>query len=574
MAVIEIAKIQVRRGDARVTGLPTLDSGEFGWAVAGINPNATTPELYIGNGTPQEGATERGITRILTDHDLNLFSLSAVAKLDYQYQILDSDTTGTHRTNLTLSNTVPRPLYNKFDDFVTVYDFGLINDGIDDPSNTNATKLQGAINDIWGNTDRNDPIPRYRVALKIPAGVYTIDETLMLYPYVTLIGDGQDKTIIRLTAIDVPLIQTQDVNGNIFVEDQTNLNSGSITGINLVGITFEYSPDFGTANPILSAFPLLRMDCVSNSKIVDCRFNGYRTVGGASHNPNYTAIDIRGQGSTAPTTDLVISGCTFDGLVNAINADHDIRDTTIENNIFRNLSRGIIAAQTFRVGNQTGPIRTKIQNNNFYNIEREAIAFIKNESYADVPVYNTSLNNTFTAVGNGDGTTSETHPASAIILFQTQGNKSIGDYFDRFKIVNDSGSSNFGELIEGVVYHEDTSVIVKNIQVGSANLINFPISSDATLNGIANQAIKLQYSIRKGSLGSAISRIGDLLINVSHGDVGSPSVSITDNYSFTGINNGLLDFTATANTVTNTIRVGYVSGSADGTISYKHSQLH
>lgn len=572
MAVIEIAKIQVRRGDARVTGLPTLDSGEFGWAVAGTDPSATTPELYIGNGTPAEGATVRGITKILTEHDLtdpNLFNFSLVP---YKYLSQEEATTATHRSIATFPSTILRPYFNKFDDFTTIYDFGGINDGSD-----NTAALQGAIMDLWGNIDNQtltSEIPRYRVALRIPAGVYSISGTLILPPYTTLIGDGQDKTIIRLIASNIPLIQTQDVYGNVFAEGLTNLNSGSIPGINLVGITFEYDHVYGETNPIPSDYPLLNIDCVIDSKIIDCKFNGYRTVGGASHNTNYTAINIRGQGTTAPTTNLVISGCAFDGLVNAITSDYDIQDVTIENSIFRNLSRGIVAAQTVRSGNQTGPIRTKIQNNNFYNIENEAIAFFKNTSYNDVPVYNTSLNNTFTAVGNGDGTSGETHPSSAVILFETQGNKSIGDHFDRLKTVNESGSSNFGELIQGVVYQEDTSVIVTDIALGSQNLTNFPISSNATLTGIANQAIKLQYAIRKGSSGSGVSRTGELLVNVSHSDAGSPGVSITDNYSYTGINNGLLDFTATANTVTNTISVGYTSGSADGTISYKYNQLH
>ena len=32
MSVIEIAKIQIRRGQEKTTGIPQLDPGEFGWA--------------------------------------------------------------------------------------------------------------------------------------------------------------------------------------------------------------------------------------------------------------------------------------------------------------------------------------------------------------------------------------------------------------------------------------------------------------------------------------------------------------------------------------------------------------
>ena len=41
MAIIEVAKIQVRRGQELQTGIPRLDPGEFGWA-------EDTEHLYIG----------------------------------------------------------------------------------------------------------------------------------------------------------------------------------------------------------------------------------------------------------------------------------------------------------------------------------------------------------------------------------------------------------------------------------------------------------------------------------------------------------------------------------------------
>ena len=63
MAILEIARIQVRRGQENITGVPQLDSGEFGWAL-------DTQQLYIGNGLLAEGAPSEGNTRIMTEHDL------------------------------------------------------------------------------------------------------------------------------------------------------------------------------------------------------------------------------------------------------------------------------------------------------------------------------------------------------------------------------------------------------------------------------------------------------------------------------------------------------------------------
>jgi len=59
MAVIQISKIQVRRGLQE--NLPQLASGELGWSI-------DERRLYIGNGTLTEGAPEVGVTEILTEY--------------------------------------------------------------------------------------------------------------------------------------------------------------------------------------------------------------------------------------------------------------------------------------------------------------------------------------------------------------------------------------------------------------------------------------------------------------------------------------------------------------------------
>ena len=49
MAVVQISRIQVRRGKKGVDNLPQLASGELGWAI-------DTQEFYVGNGSVSEGA--------------------------------------------------------------------------------------------------------------------------------------------------------------------------------------------------------------------------------------------------------------------------------------------------------------------------------------------------------------------------------------------------------------------------------------------------------------------------------------------------------------------------------------
>ena len=57
MAIVQISQIKHRRGTNE--NLPQLASAELGWSV-------DTQQLYIGNGTLEEGAPEIGNTEILT----------------------------------------------------------------------------------------------------------------------------------------------------------------------------------------------------------------------------------------------------------------------------------------------------------------------------------------------------------------------------------------------------------------------------------------------------------------------------------------------------------------------------
>jgi hypothetical protein len=571
MAVIEVAKIQVRRGQKNLTAEPTLDSGEFGWAV-------DTQELWIGNGTLAEGAPQVGKTKILTEHDLtsNIFDLSTGTT--YSYLVNDA---GTHR-DPNIANTISisnpsRSISKKLNDFVTIYDFAGQNDGSD-----NTLALQNAIDQLWKNSDHNDP--RSRVALRIPAGTYHVSDTLYLPPYATLIGDGQEKTTIRQTTNDRALIQTwvpdralgsSGQGWMLFQEGGTSAPGDNTVNINLIGITFEYDPEFTNGIAIISTLPLLVIDCALDSKIIDCGFKGYYAVGNFDNNifvgdrTKFSAISIRG--SAYHTKDLLIANCTFDGFYQAITSDYDIQDVTIQNSVFRNLSRGIVWAESPGIENNIGPARTKIQNNNFYNIEQEAIYFFQTGSLT--PTYNISLNNTFKEVGNlirGDG-----NPATPVVNFRSYGNRSVSDHFDRFDVSNNASSyDTYGEIIQGTVDIADTAIITKTLTSGDVTIAKFPISKYAPFGTtLASQSIKVPYLIRQGTSGASVVRHGEISLNVSTVDLDS-TVSISDKYSYTGADNGMIEFSATTNTLTNTINLIYSNaGSIVGTISYNYSQI-
>lgn len=525
MAILEIAKIQVRRGQETVTGLPQLDSGEFGWAI-------DTQHLYIGNGSTGEGAPEVGNTRILTEND-NVFNLSTAT---YTYA-------GGYRTPGLISQSQQRSLQHKLDEYVTVYDFN---------ETVSTLTLQTAINQLFLNADKNLPISR--TALRIPAGSYTFTSTVYIPPYATIIGSGQDKTVLTITDSSKPLLQFIDQTGAIYQDGLTNIQSATHpTNITLSGLTFKYS----TSTAKINAIPLVRVDCATDSYIVDCKFTGSYLYGDTS-DAGYVGVDIRGQ-SAITTKDLIIDNCTFDGLYYGIKSNYDIEDTTISNSKFRNLRRGITYKEFTITGNTVGPLRSRITKNKFINIEQEAIYVGASVS----PTQHISSFNTFKEVGNNlAGDLNAVYP---IINFVSQGNSSVGDYFARYNSINNTSTpAVFKPLVEGNNYTEQNSVYSVPVVSSTSTTIlsKFSYSTD--------QSYKVQYSVVK--IPTGVSRKGELLINLSQ--LGSnTTATITDCYTYNGSTDGGVVFTVGLNTATTTVSLGYTSPDAYGSISYKFNQF-
>ena len=103
MAVVQISKIQQRRGQKLLSGMPQLSSAELAWAV-------DTQELFIGNGSVTEGAPYVGNTRVLTEHD-NILELAG------SYKFAEPD--------VSITASIFRSLQSKLDEIqVSVIDFG------------------------------------------------------------------------------------------------------------------------------------------------------------------------------------------------------------------------------------------------------------------------------------------------------------------------------------------------------------------------------------------------------------------------------------------------------------------
>jgi hypothetical protein len=100
MAVIQISRIQHRRG--LQADLPNLASGELGWSV-------DTRQLYIGNGTIEEGAPSLGKTEILTQYSILDFTQGfggAVTSLTSGVSLINANVSALSNTVANIAATI------------------------------------------------------------------------------------------------------------------------------------------------------------------------------------------------------------------------------------------------------------------------------------------------------------------------------------------------------------------------------------------------------------------------------------------------------------------------------------
>ena len=231
MAVIEIAKIQVRRGQERETGVPQLDAGEFGWA-------EDTQNLYIGKRI-SEGANTDDNARVLTDKDLNnIFDLIGFGGSP----AVASTSTYRYRDNLPYEQfaSTTTSIAKKLDNWVSLTDFTQFNlrDDITEV-------LQTAVNDLYANSYLTTSTIR---ALKIPAGTYIIGGVVDLPPYTTLIGEGAGITTLILNGIGPGMFRTVDALGASYA-DGMQYDGKASKEVRLSNMTLAY-PKNNTNNTI------------------------------------------------------------------------------------------------------------------------------------------------------------------------------------------------------------------------------------------------------------------------------------------------------------------------------------
>ena len=532
MAVVEIAKIQVRRGQENQTGVPQLDPGEFGWA-------EDTQNLYIGKSVT-EGANSNDNARILTDKDLtNVFRLAQAGVLavnpstGYRYKNDISNTvlhssTGTYAKKLdTWANMV---------DFTSTWFYS---------SGTDITQLLqqsiGTVANPYGVIVNSNPSQVAVSTIKIPAGYFNIGGTINLPPNTKLVGEGAGLTV--LTAVSgAPLFQTVDVNGNTFNNMSGDTLSTQPKNIHVEGMTLIST----------NSSALILLDNVATADILNVNFGNPAVTTSTS----VTGIAIRGfavntDETLALTSNIRIENCIFNGLDKGVYQNTGTTNRYyIQNSEFSNMNHGV---EMWSNGASVGAVNGSIDNNMFQNIAREAI-YIGTATNTTTNSYVVSSNNTFKNVGNNFSGDLGTQ-VSPVITFNNLGNSSINDYFSRLSSPTNT-TLNY-PFVSGQATIE--SPINYSTSIGSDISVGYTVTN-IVLTG-REQMVTLDYTMVDQN-NTVFTRTGQLTLNVTPANISAGEAvfaSVSDYFNYAEVLSGSTNFVIFSTDYTSHLDRNYIS---------------
>lgn len=498
MAVIQISKMQVRRGQTAQTNFPQLSSGEFGWSI-------DQQQLFIGNGSVAEGAPAIGNTEIITERNISNFFLLA--------------NNYTYGTSLLapVPNVETRSIQAKLDDSVNLNDFIRVDENNTTDITDFTTVIQSAIN--------------YAAELKkplvIPESEYVVSGTIYIPSYTEIRGAGPGKTIIRNQST-TSTFQTIDSNELLF--ENMSGDSTSPRNVRINGVSF--------ISTLTNAEPIMRLDCLRDSVIEHCEFNGNIAVATAT-NTLATAINFRSTGVYPAnlTNNVTIKNCNFYKVSAAVVSDYDIANIEITENAFKNLNEGIVLGKTVVPGVAVGPRHVRITNNSFSHINRQAVYAGSTSTLVTTDI--NSVNNFYYDVGNNNQGDSATTSTTEVIRFGSFGNYSEGDTFERLERINgvttrnsyigtvNTSTTRVQSIVSGPATIKSKSPIVFDFSPGLNPMFGFPLSTFTYNNSTPNQTVTIDYTLVKPT-GNVVRR-GSIEVIVTGG-----IARIRDDYTFTG----------------------------------------
>ena len=529
MAIVQISQITNRKGLAE--NLPQLAGAELGWST-------DTRQLYIGNGTLEEGAPVIGNTEILTE-------FSDILNFTNTYTYKGEAAGYIAQTGPTTGTPVTQSLQSWLDQFATVKDFGATGDGVTDDT--------AAINRALYQLFCREVNPQIRRSLFFPAGVYRVTSAIKIPPYATLWGEGSDNSVITMDdGVADYVARTADSLQNIGV----NIGDAGAIPPQYITIT---NLGFTHSDPEQDVF--LVQDA-TNCRFQNVGFRGTSTTADLDSDAN-ESIGV----SFASTASLVceqitFDGCVFSGLVWGINTNQQTKAVTVSTSSFDTLYRGVVLGSAAVTNG--GPTGTRIVGNMFDNIYAEGIIFGSNLVLA----INASGHNIFYDVGN-HFTGSTGTPATSIISILSDNNISISDLFER--------TDTFATTYPRVNLNNTVSIATTNgsqLQLGTytrqsggtATIVDNNTGTIFELDATQVQAFSVNYTIIR----SYFYRTGTMIVASDIGD-SSSGVTWSDDY----VDNNDTGITLSVNQTGDTVSLDYTSQNlgTNATINYSITYL-
>lgn len=569
MAIVEIARIQVRRGQEKQTGIPTLAGGEFAWA-------ADTEKLYIGI-SRADGGSRDGNVRILTENDHRNFFQIDTFNATYVFR------SGTEITDFASQGEIERSLQQKLDDEVNAADFGILGNDIND----NTQLLQNAVLKLFLSTSTSFQLSsgiRQKKILKIPTGRYRVSAPIWLPENAIIKGEGKDRTVITLmsTGTYTHVFQTIKDFDTLSIASPAGFNGPYInfdnminlgetmraSNIHIEGMTLRYS----TTCSIFGAGSLISLDQSPNSLIRDVKFEGYYT-GVEPGDAGYSGIDMRvvsGADNLRYGDNIVIDNCEFKNLYYGVKSNYDVHNAVIVRSEFSGLNRGIVYNDPVYPIASLGPRFHRFTENRFYQINREGIFVGTGTGFTSYASAHISQNNQFIDVGNQRRTEAEfSDTGTAVISYYTSGNVSQNDYFHRFeRHLRDGGNGKFyNPLINGrAAFDDNGSQVISILPSRTETVFALPITTFP-------QHAQIKYAITSPSgVSPIVDRQGFLDMYIMNStDNTNPNVDFYDNYHYNQ-SDGIIAWTSNVNFTNRWVQLRFTNNQNTATYTM-HYQL-
>ena len=392
MAIVQISRITHRKGLSE--SVPQLAGAELGWSV-------DTRQLFIGNGTLEEGAPVVGNTELLTQFsDIPEVSNYVYKDVAVGYQA---------ETGPSASEPVVRTVQARLDDFASVRGYGAVGDGVADDT----AAINRALLDLYCRAGSNTN-PQVRRTLFFPAGVYRVTDTINIPAFAKIVGEGADATVFLLDSSSSAdyVVRFADAAGNT----GANMGAGVLPrNIEISGITIQ------SEEPTDLLLVENALQCHFDSVI----FRGSQSLSAVSPDPGqvppFVPPDVAGvRFSSIPSAvcrQITFDKCAFTGLTHGIKSSQAAQSVTVTNSRFERLFSGIVLGDGPGTVDITG---FRAVGNVFDEIYSIGI------HYGNVS-QNISAHNVFYNVAMGFSNI----PDSPVVLFGNENNVSLSDMFAR-----------------------------------------------------------------------------------------------------------------------------------------------